>query len=264
MKKLEELSYYVWLEDVIRERNGTDFSEKLSEEEKDANIMLLVQYIEKKYPKMYEKLLGGIIDASNNSVMNRNDILGFLGKTEKGTCVTWKDMNGNEFLFINAGQGKGLDKRRIIIMSGDESKKGEDFIKKAVISEILRKDIQHVYEKILSKEQKKKQNKTYLSEMFSKRNSITHTASSFEKNFKKMIKKQGFGASSLNTCEVMVRTMSGSEKKKLFNTFTALGVKTGDDLEMLLNRWKTEALHEKPAVKKLITRSLSNEMGIGL
>lgn len=262
MKKLEEKSYYLWLEDVIREQNHNRFRFDMSSGERDAQMMLLVHYIEKHYPKMYEKLLAGTVDASANSNVTKDDVLSFLGKTEKGTCVTWKDMNGNEFLFINAGQGSVKNKRRILVMGNDDSKKDINLIKKAIVSELLRKDVEHVYEKIQKQEQKKKQGKTYLSEMFSQRNSITHTAGSFENNFKKMIKKQGFGASAMNTAQIMVRTMSSSEKKKLLSSFSAMGIKTGDDLEKLLTRWKDEALHERP--RRSIGMSISNEMQLGM
>lgn len=265
MKKLEELSYYTWLEDVIRERRGKNLNFPYSTAgERDAEIRLLVEYIEKKYPKMYEKLLAGTVDATSNNNITQNDILGFLGKSEKGTCVTWKDMNGNEFLFVNAGIGGGKNKRRILIMGNDDSKRDVEIIKKSIVSELLRKDIEHVYNKIQQKELKHKQSKTYLSELFSQKDPIVHTAGSFEDNFKKLIRKQGFGASPMNTAQVMVRTMSGSEKKKLFNSLNAIGVKSGEDLENLLSKWRDEALHEKPKQVRNITMARNNDIGIGL
>lgn len=262
MKKIEELSYYSWLEDVIRKNQRNSFPENLSPEERDIQTVLLVQQIEKKYPELYEKLLAGTVDATQNSNITQNDVLGFLGKTEKGTCVTWKDMNGNEYLFVNAGQGSGLNKRRILVMGNDNAQKDLKTIKKLVVAELLRKDVEHIYSKIQQKENKRKKSRSYLSEFFSEKNAIVHTAGSFEKNFKKMIKRQGFGSSSLSTAGFLVKTMNASERKKLQSSFASMGVKSGEDLENVLNRWRNEALHERPKIRKNTARTNSMEMGM--
>jgi hypothetical protein len=50
--------------------------------------------------------------------------------------------------------------------------------------------------------------------------------------------------------------MAYSDKKKLNRSFQALGIKTNIDMEKLLQRWKSEALRERP----LPARSPSREL----
>lgn len=256
MKKQEEKLYYQWLEDVIRKRtNLTSFFRK-SQEEHDAEIMLLVNYIREKNPKLFNKLLAKTLDATDFSTNSRNDIYNFLSKTEKGTAVTWKDKDGNEFVFVNAGEGSGHNKKRIIIY-GNNSKKDLELFKKTLFAELLRKDVEHTFKKIQRKTQKTYSQKFY-SQLFDDKQKMIHTSGSFEKNFKNLIREQGSTASPIMTAQVLVKSMSGMEKKQLQNAFTAMGVKNGKDLQRVLNRWKTEALTNKMPRRRV---SIQNNIG---
>ena len=149
---------------------------------------------------------------------------------------------------------------------------GEDFkvddlntLKKALARQVLLKDIKKVYEDIARKQQTEKRNKTYLKDMFSEKNKIENTASNFKKNFKKIVKEYN-GISSMATVGLMVKTMSGSEKKKLTESFTAMGIKGKNALETTLNAWRNEAINEmqnkskKPKIRHFMSQE--HEMGM--
>ena len=127
------------------------------------------------------------------------------------------------------------------------------------------KDIKKVYEEIARKQQTEKRNRTYLKDMFSEKNKIENTASSFKKNFKKIVKEYN-GISSMATVGLMVKTMSGSEKKKLAQSFTSIGIKGKTALETTLNAWRNEAINEmhQKSKKPKIRHSMSLEQEIGM
>lgn len=265
MKSLEEFSYYKWLEDAIRERKKSElYLTDINQDEKDIEIMLLAEQIIKKNPKVLDDIIAGTIDATQNKNITKKDVLDFLGKTEKGTIITWKDKAGNEYLFVNAGRGS-FNKKRILILGEDF--KSDDLInlRKTLARQVFLKDIKKVYEKIARKQETEKRNRTYLKDMFSEKNKIENTASSFKKNFKKIVKEYN-GISSMATIGLMVKTMSGSEKKKLAQSFTSMGIKGKNALETTLNAWRNEAINEmnQKSKKPKIRHSMSLEQEIGM
>lgn len=265
MKAIEEFSYYKWLEDLIRDRKKSEFYlTDINQDEKDIEIMLLAEQIIRKNPKVLDDIIAGTVDASQNKNISQKDVLDFLGKTEKGTIVTWKDKDGNEYLFVNAGRGS-FNKKRILILGEDFKVDDLNTLKKALARQVLLKDIKKVYEDIAKKQQTEKRNKTYLKDMFSEKNRIENTASNFKKNFKNIVKEYN-GISSMATVGLMVKTMSGSEKKKLTESFTAMGIKGKNALETTLNAWRNEALNEmqNKSKKPKIRHSISQEHEMGM
>ena len=265
MKMIEELSYYKWLEDLIRDRKKSElYLTDINQDEKDIEIMLLAEQIIKRNPKVLDDIIAGTVDATQNRNISQKDVLDFLGKTEKGTIVTWKDKDGNEYLFVNAGRGS-FNKKRILILGEDFKVDDLNTLKKALARQVLLKDIKKVYEDIARKQQTEKRNKTYLKDMFSEKNKIENTASNFKKNFKKIVKEYN-GISSMATVGLMVKTMSGSEKKKLTESFTAMGIKGKNALETTLNAWRNEAINEmqnkskKPKIRHFMSQE--HEMGM--
>ena len=101
--------------------------------------------------------------------------------------------------------------------------------------------------------------------MFSEKNKIENTASNFKKNFKKIVKEYN-GISSMATVGLMVKTMSGTEKKKLTESFTAMGIKGKNALETTLNAWRNEAINEmqNKSKKPKIRHSMSQEHEMGM
>ena len=265
MKAIEEFSYYKWLEDVIRDRKKSElYLTDINQDEKDIEIMLLAEQIIKKNPKVLDDIIAGTVDATQNRNISQKDVLDFLGKTEKGTIVTWKDKNGNEYLFVNAGRGS-FNKKRILILGEDFKVDDFNTLKKALARQVLLKDIKKVYEEIARKQQTEKRNKVYLKDMFSEKNKIENTASNFKKNFKKIVKEYN-GISSMATVGLMVKTMSGSEKKKLAQSFTSMGIKGKSALETTLNAWRNEALSEmqNKSRKPKIRHSMAQEHEMGM
>lgn len=265
MKSIEEFSYYKWLEDLIRDRKKSElYLTDINQDEKDIEIMLLAEQIIRKNPKVLDDIIAGTVDATQNKNISQKDVLDFLGKTEKGTIVTWKDKDGNEYLFVNAGRGS-FNKKRILILGEDFKVDDLNTLKKALARQVLLKDIKKVYEDIAKKQQTEKRNKTYLKDMFSEKNKIENTASNFKKNFKKIVKEYN-GISSMATVGLMVKTMSGSEKKKLTESFTAMGIKGKNALETTLNAWRNEALNEiqNKSKKPKIRHSMSQEHEMGM
>lgn len=265
MKSIEEFSYYKWLEDLIRDRKKSElYLTDINKDEKDIEIMLLAEQIIRKNPKVLDDIIAGTVDATQNKNISQKDVLDFLGKTEKGTIVTWKDKDGNEYLFVNAGRGS-YNKKRILILGEDFKVDDLNTLKKALARQVLLKDIKKVYEDIARKQQTEKRNKTYLKDMFSEKNRIENTASNFKKNFKNIVKEYN-GISSMATIGLMVKTMSGSEKKKLTESFTAMGIKGKNALETTLNAWRNEALNEmqNKSKKPKIRHSISQEHEMGI
>jgi len=265
MRTIEELSYYKWLEDVIRDRKKSElYLTDINQDEKDIEIMLLAEQIIKKNPKVLDDIIAGTVDATQNRNITQKNVLDFLGKTEKGTIVTWKDKDGNEYLFVNAGRGS-FNKKRILILGEDFKVDDLNQLKKALARQVLLKDIKKVYEDIARKQLTEKRKKVYLKEMFSEKNKIENTASNFKKNFKKIVKEYN-GISSMATVGLMVKTMSGTEKKKLSESFTSMGIKGKNALETTLNAWRNEALNEmqNKSKKPKIRHSMSQEQELGL
>lgn len=265
MKAIEEFSYYKWLEDLIRDRKKSElYLTDINQDEKDIEIMLLAEQIIKKNPKILDDIIAGTVDATQNKNISQKDVLDFLGKTEKGTIVTWKDKDGNEYLFVNAGRGS-FNKKRILILGEDFKADDLNTLKKVLARQVLLKDIKKVYEDIAKKQQTEKRNKLFLKDMFSEKNKIDNTASNFKKNFKKIVKEYN-GISSMATVGLMVKTMSGSEKKKLTESFAAMGIKGKNALETTLNAWRNEALNEirNKSKKPKIRHSISQEQEMGM
>lgn len=272
MKAIEEFSYYKWLEDLIRNRKKSElYLTNINKDEKDIEIMLLAEQIIKKNPKVLDDIIAGTVDATQNRNISQKDVLDFLSKTEKGTIVTWKDKDGNEYLFVNAGKGS-FNKKRILILGVDFKVDDLNTLKKALARQVLLKDIKKVYEDIARKHQTEKRNKTYLKDMFtylkdmfSEKNKIKNTASNFKKNFKKIVKEYN-GISSMATVGLMVKTMSSTEKKKLTKSFTAMGIKGKNALETTFNAWRNEAINEmqNKSKKPKIRHSMSQEHEMGM
>ena len=265
MKAIEEFSYYKWLEDLIRNRKKSKlYLTDINKDEKDIEIMLLAEQIIKKNPKVLDDIIAGTVDATQNRNISQKDVLDFLSKTEKGTIVTWKDKDGNEYLFVNAGKGS-FNKKRILILGEDFKVDDLNTLKKALARQVLLKDIKKVYEDIARKHQTEKRNKTYLKDMFSEKNKIKNTASNFKKNFKKIVKEYN-GISSMATVGLMVKTMSSTEKKKLTESFTAMGIKCKNALETTFNAWRNEAINEmqNKSKKPKIRHSMSQEHEMGM
>ncbi|MBQ8678982.1 MAG: hypothetical protein IJ530_04380 [Treponema sp.] len=272
MNRFDETAYNLLLSDLIRDRKkSSPYFTDDSTERRDADVMALTEKIARKHPEILERLLAFTVDAKSRNI-SQKDILEFLGSKEKGASVLWHDRDGNEVLFVNTGKSSHAGKKRIVILSGAFSEGDIESLKKRLLKEILKTDVGKAYKRIATKENQQVMKEKTASGQKSirpttKKNTV---AFGFERDFKRRIKAQGFGASSAKTFKSMVNAMSGSQAKSLLKSLSAMGVKPGEDFKNLLSRWRAEALNEKlledkrPKRKVSLSWSQDMEMGMGM
>jgi hypothetical protein len=91
--------------------------------------------------------------------------------------------------------------------------------------------------------------------------SLNHSSGDFEKNFKALVREHGRGSDSLLTATFLVRSMSPGDKAELNNNLMSNGIKTSDDLERLLSKWKSEALLANRGPKRALRRNKTLSAG---
>jgi hypothetical protein len=89
-----------------------------------------------------------------------------------------------------------------------------------------------------------------------KNKNTTTPKGKFERQFKALVREQGAGSSPGAAAKYIFAAMAYSEKKKLNLSLNAMGVKTNADMDKLLQRWKSEALRERPLPKRSPSREL--------
>jgi hypothetical protein len=138
-----------------------------------------------------------------------------------------------------------------------------DIIKTSVLASVLSKDIERVYKKIASEQE---QSRPRASFSLPKERSLTDaSASDFERNFKQLVREQGFGASPGGIAKMLVSAMPAAEQNRLEQSLIQSGVKTNGDFENLLGKWKTEALNiQSPSNERKITRTRTVNRGLSL
>lgn len=267
MKNKDEKEYYIYLEKVIRTQKAKlPFFQKESEDY-EMDILMLVNHIIKRNPHLAEKIIGNFIDTTNLQDASKADILRFMNTTEKGTIVKWKNEEGEELYLVNNGTNLFKQSKRILVFGNHLNKGDIQLLKNSIYGSILKKDIQHIYEKVRQDEirrqkriQAGKSEKSLFDKWEEKREQkIEHTSSNFEKNFKELIKQQGSIASPFATAQTMISLMSNSEKKKLSQSLTARGVKNEHDLESLLSKWKNEALHPEYKIERTYKKTITTK-----
>lgn len=255
MKSRDEKEYYKYLEKVIREQKSkTPFFHKQSEDY-EMDVLMLMNHIAKKNPSLAEKIIGNLVDTTGMENASKQDILKFMGRTEKGTIVRWKNEEGEELYLVNNGDNLFKKSKRILVLGNHLNKGDMELLKKSMYGNVLKKDIQQVYEKIAREEQRKillKRKNASVLDFFSERKERIqeHTASDFERNFKSLIREQGSGSSPFQTASTMLSFMEVSEKKKLSESLTTRGVRDSYDLERLLDKWKNEALNPEYRIER--------------
>ena len=251
MKNSEEKQYYAFLEKIIREQKASSsfWNKKSSSYEMD--ILMLLNHIQKYKPELMDKIVNNFVDTTGMKNCSKQDILSFMARTEKGTICKWKNENGEEIYLVNNGE-RFFTKSKQILVFGNHLNKGDlELLKKSMYGQVLKKDIQKVYEKI-AREERRNLNRTSKTKMSfleaiseNKEQKLEHTASDFERNFKQLVRKQGSLCIPQATAQTMISFMNGVERKRLAETFFHIGVKSQSDLECLLVKWKNEALNPK-------------------
>lgn len=275
MRSFSERAYDIYFEDVLRDeckKSKIDFTSYMTPEEREAAFMYLATRMQMRHPEL--QLVDKIVNLTNERSLDESQVLQLLGKTRFGTTVVWNDSNGNTHYYFNAGKTAGKKKNIIGVVHGeneqDRGKSAEEKIRKYFVPHLMLRNIRRMYDQIRTQELEKtsrSKKSSLLNSMFSektvqKKNDWA-ASGTFEREFKKEVKKAGFGVSPVAVCMKMVgpdSSMSKADKKIIFQGLKSLGVKSDKDLSALLNKWKEEALHESP--KRRISRSNTMEMGL--
>lgn len=265
MKSKEEKEYYAYLEKIIRQQKAQSPFWKHNTNSYEMDILVLMNHISKKNPRLIDKILNNYIDTTGMENSSKEDILAFMGKTEKGTVCKWKNENGEEIYLLNNGE-RFFTKKKQILVFGNHINKGDlELIKKSMYGSVLKKDIQKVYEKIAREEEIKQQRKlsgrkpSFVNTIVEKKEKIKeHTASEFERNFKLLVKEQGTLCIPRATADTMLAFMNGPEKSKLAGSLSSIGVKDSLSWERLLDKWKTEALNPEIEIEHSYKRTIKS------
>ncbi len=245
MKSREEKEYYNYLEKIIREQKASSPFFRKGSESHEMDILMLMNHIEKKNPHLMDRILENFIDTTGLENASKADILAFMSKTEKGTICRWKNEEGEEVYLINNGTNLLKNSKRILVLGSHLNKNDLELLRKTMYGTILKKDIEHVYKKIEMDNLKRQEKKQTVGDILleRKKKTLDVSSSSFEKNFKALVKEQGAACSPFATAQAMIAFMPGVEKKKLSESLSTMGVKDSFSLERLLSKWKNEALH---------------------
>lgn len=261
MKSREEKAYYAYLEKVIREQKARSPFFSKGSESREMDILMLMQHIEKKNPRLMDKIIENLIDTSGLENASREEILELMSRTDKGSFCRWKNEEGEEVYLINNGRNL-LNRRKRILVLGSHMNKGDmELFKKTMYGAVLKKDIEHIYKKIEHDNQRRaKKGRRSVLEFFSERKekALEHTSSNFEKNFKNLVREQGAACSPFATAQAMIAFMPGTEKAKLSESLTGMGIRDSNSLERLLSKWKSEALHPEYEIVRE-TRKVTRE-----
>ena len=243
MNRFSEKEYYKYLEKVIREQKAKQPFFHNTSQSYEIDIHMIMQHIMKKNPELAEKIFSNFVDTTQMKNASKQEVLRFVGRTEKGTVVKWKNEEGEEIYIVNNGQNFFTNTKRVLVLGSHLNKSDLNELKNTIYGAVLKKDVQHVYKKIQRDEQRKQKKGESLYEYFTRKYELVHTSSNFEKNFKQLVKEQGSTCIPFSTFTTMVTLMKENERKTLAKSFGQMGVRNNSDLEALLSKWKSEALH---------------------
>lgn len=263
MKRSEEKQYYAFLEKIIREQKASSSFWHKGSNSYEMDVLMLMNHIAKKNPRLMDKVINNFVDTTGMKDCSKQDILSFMARTEKGTICKWKDENGNEVYLINNGERLFNPSKQILVFGNRMNKGDLDLLKKSMYGQVLKKDIQKVYEKIAREEQKKQlqiqngKKVSFINKIAEKNEKIQeHSASEFERNFKLLVKEQGPLCIPRATADTMLAFMSGGERKKLAAGLSSIGVTDGNSWEHLLDKWKNEALNPEIKVERTYKQTI--------
>jgi hypothetical protein len=256
MKEAQEQKYYTSLNDVINRYNKTHFTQALVLD--DAYTDSLAQYVMRSYPHLTRNVLSNTVYTVPETPITRGIIQSLINRTQKGTVIAVKDAKGNHTLFANAGEGTAANKKRILVMDSSGPDMNTTDPRSRAVLQVLKNDLRYVLE-----------NDKFLTPFQAARKPPFTPAKKpevkpkgkFERHFKNLIKEQGRSASSNSTAQYILSTMAFTEKRKLNHSLSAAGIKTKDDMERLLQKWKAEALRELSPPER--TRSRNTEISVG-
>lgn len=262
MKTKEEKAYFAYLEKIIREQKAKSSFWQRETNSYEMDILMLMNHIAKKNPHLAERIVGNFIDTTKIKDYSKKDILSFMAQTEKGTICKWKNEEGEEIYLVNNGRNFFKQTKQILVFGNHVNKGDLELLKKSMYGQVLKKDIQKVYEKIAREEQRKIERKGKI--LYSvadkisdrKKRTLEHTASDFEKNFKELVREQGALCIPRATADTMLAFMPTSEKRKLGASLSQNGIVSEADWERLLSKWKNEAIHPEYKMERNYSHSV--------
>lgn len=247
MNKSVEKEYYKYLENVIRHRKQQGLFFPLGTRDYEMDLSLLLEHIQRKNPALMDKILDNYIDLESIPALKNasdNAIGNFMKATPKGTIAHLKNANGESVYIINNGSHQKLQ-----LVNSKLKNVDLEILKKSVFGTILKKDIEHVYDKIHAKESKKKSKKS----IFEK---SPVGDNKFEENFMNIARQWGTSASPMSLAGAYISTMSGIEKKEVLGMFKTKGLNSADKLCTYLNQLVDKAHTKERVIEREITRNV--------
>jgi hypothetical protein len=252
-----EQAYYSNLWKIINQKSS-DYSAYGINSQGNAVLdsSALAQFIMEKYPKLVRNTIPHTVYTIPKTPFSEQLSYFFLNRANKGLCISLKDKNGNDIILVNAGDDSSARKKRILTIKAptlDNMGKLQDRIK----FKVLKNDIEYVTRRNL----RQKVNKPMAAILVSTSRNETTPKGNFEKHFKALMQEQGHDASPRVAAEYLLSTMPYTEKRKLNTSLVTMGIKTREDMEKLLHKWKAEALKGIAAPKVSRTKVMEMEYG---
>ena len=257
MKTKEEKQYYAYLEKIIREQKAASAFWHKNTNSYEMDILMLINHIAKKNPHLMDKIINNFVDTTVMKDCSKQDILNFMGKTEKGTICKWRNENGEEIYLVNNGERFFSQSKQILVFGSRMNKGDLDLLKKSIYGSVLKKDIQKVYEKIAREEMQKinqnmpGKNNSFITKIIEHKEKVQrHSSTDFEKNFKLLVREQGTLCIPLAAADTMLAFMPKGERAKLADGLSHIGVTNIFEWEHLLDKWKNEALNPEYEIQR--------------
>jgi hypothetical protein len=251
VKADQEETYYSRLHAIINRYNRDHFNQAVAPD--DQYVSSLAEYIMASYPRFTQNLLNGSVYTVPKTPFSERIIPAIVNAAAKGTVVSVRDAQGKLTIYANAGKDNTGNKKRILVLDGHEKDTAQKNHRYLMAYHILKDDIQYVFRN--EKYSRTDYPSPGLSVLAGNRAQVTPKGK-FEKQFKALIREQGTGSSPSLTAQYLFTTMAYSDKKKLNHSLTAMGIQTKSDMEKLLQRWKSEALRERPLPRHRPAREL--------
>jgi hypothetical protein len=251
VKEAQEEKYYASLNAIINRYNRTHFNQAVAPDDQYASS--LAEFIMASYPRLAQNLLNGSIYTVPKTPFSERIIPAIVNAATKGTVVSVRDAQGKLKIYANAGKDNTGNKKRILVFDGHEKDTAGKNRRLQLAAHILKDDIQYV----LRSDKYLRTNRLppVLPALEENRAQATPKGK-FERQFKALTREQGSGSSPSLTAQYIFSAMAHSDKKKLGRSFEAMGIKTNNDMEKLLQRWKSEALRERPLPRRSFSREL--------
>jgi hypothetical protein len=251
VKEEQEDKYYSSLNTLINLYNRQHFDRAVVLD--DRYTSSLADFIMASHPRLTQNLISGSLYTVPKTPFSERIIPASVNAAAKGTVVSVRDGRGKLKIYANAGKDEKGNRKRILVLDGyekDTAKSGSRFF---LAYSILKDDIKYVFRNEKFIREGRPPAKT--PPPGENRGSATPKGK-FEARFKALMREQGTGSSPEAAAQYLFAAMAYSDKKKLNHSLQATGIKTKGDMEKLLQRWKSEALREKPLPRHTPLREL--------